>query len=110
MGSILASPGGPFWLFFELWGENLEILILTDSPSENLDFQGSGGLPGTISGAKNCSQNDMEAKSAQKPAPGVQKSLLERSWRASRAEKKNFGNFQKRPRGILEPLRGDYTL
>ena len=48
LGSILASPGAPFWLFFELWGENLEILILTDSPSENLDFQGSGGLPGLI--------------------------------------------------------------
>ena len=43
------SPlGAPFGLFFELWGENLEILILTDSLSENLDFQGSGGLPGLI--------------------------------------------------------------
>ena len=66
------------------------------------DFQGSGSLPGTIFGAQNRFKNDMEAKSAQKPAPGVQKPLPERSWRASGAEQKNFGNFQKRPRGILE--------
>ena len=85
--------GAPFWealglilaLLLAIGVENAKISNFANSPHENLDFQGSGGLPGSIFGAKNRYKNDMEAKSAQKPAPGVQKSLPERSWRASGA-------------------------
>ena len=99
----------PFWealglilaLLLAIGVENAKISNFANSPHENLDFQGSGGLPGSIFGAKNRYRKDMEAKSAQKPAPRPSKSLPERSWRASGA-KKNFGSFQKRPRGILE--------
>ena len=68
----------PFWeplglilaLRLAIGVENAKISIFANSPHENLDFQGSGGLPGSIFGAKNRYKNDMEAKSAQKPAPG----------------------------------------
>ena len=60
-----------------------------------------GASRGSILEPKNRYRNDLEALSAQKPAPGVQESLPERSWRASGPPPKN-GNFQKRPRGVLE--------
>ena len=68
--------------------ENEKILMFANRPHENLDFQGSGGLPGSIFRAKSRYKNNMDAKSAQRPAPGPSKSLPERSWRASRAPKK----------------------
>ena len=64
--------------------QNAKISIFANSPRES----GFWGPLGSIFGAKNRYKNGMEAKSAQKPAPGVQKSLPERSWRASGAEKK----------------------
>ena len=67
-------------------GAKKKVLELPGAPRENF-------------GAKNRYINVMEAKSAQKPAPGVQKSLPERSWEPP-GPKKNFGNFQKRPRII----------
>ena len=86
----------PFWealglilaLLLAIGVENAKISNFANSPHENLDFQGSGGLPGSIFGAKNRYRKDMEAKSAQKPAPRPSKSLPERSWRASGAKKK----------------------
>ena len=88
----------PFWealglilaLLLAIGVENAKISNFANSPHENLDFQGSGGLPGSIFGAKNRYRKDMEAKSAQKPAPRPSKSLPERSWRASGAQKKTL--------------------
>ena len=84
----------PFWerlgiiltLLLAVGVENAKISIFANIPHENLDFQGSGGLPGSIFGAKNRYRKEMEAKSAQKPAPRPSKSLPERSWRASGAQ------------------------
>ena len=68
--------------------QNAKISIFANSPHENLDFQGSGGLPGGIFGTKNRSKNKLEAKTARTHTPGASKSLPERSWRASGAQKK----------------------
>ena len=67
--------------------QNAKISIFANSPHENLDFQGSGGLPGGIFGAKNRSNNDMKAKSISTHTPGPSKLLPERCWRVSGAQK-----------------------
>ncbi len=95
----------PFWealglilaLLLAIGVENAKISNFANSPHENLDFQGSGGLPGSIFGAKNRYRKDMEAKSAQKPAPRPSKSLPERSWRASGAKKTELWELPKAP-------------
>ena len=45
---------------------NAKTSNFANSPHENVDFQGSGGLPGFIFGAKNRYRKDMEAKTAQR--------------------------------------------
>ena len=88
----------PFWealglilaLLLAIGVENAKISNFANSPHENLDFQGSGGLPGSIFGAQNRSKNDLEAKNAPKSAPGPSKSPPERSWRASGPQKKTL--------------------
>ena len=82
-GSILA-PFCP--LLGCLWGpclaiflERAKISFFANSPHENLDFQGSGSLPGGIFGTKNRSKNKLEAKTARTHTPGASKSLPERS-------------------------------
>ena len=92
------SLGPPFWeplglivaLRLAIGVENAKISIFANSPHENLDFQGSGGLPGTIFGAKNRSKNKLEAKTARTHVPEPPKSLPERSWRPSGGKKKTL--------------------
>ena len=57
-------------VFGDVFFEPRDYLKNATLPHENLDFQGSGGLPGSIFGAKNRYKNDMEAKSARKHVPG----------------------------------------
>ena len=88
----------PFWeplglilaLRLAIGVENAKISIFANTPHENLDFEGSGGLPGTIFGAKNRSKNKLEAKTARTHVPEPPKSLPERSWRPSGGEKKTL--------------------
>ena len=62
----------PFWeplevilaLLLALGVENAKISKFANSPYENLDFQGSGGLSGHLFGAQSCPKNKLEAKSA----------------------------------------------
>ena len=58
--------------------QNAIISIFANGPHENLDFQGSGGLPGGIFGTKNRSKNKLEAKTARTHTPGASNSLPER--------------------------------
>ena len=82
--------------------EKAKISNFANSPHENLDFQGSGGLPGSIFGAKNRYRKGMEAKGAQEPAPRPSKSLPERSWRASGAQKKTLVASKGAPERIFQ--------
>ena len=50
--------------------EITKISNFANSLHENLDFQGSEGLSGSIFGAKNRSGNELEAKSAHTHVPG----------------------------------------
>ena len=88
LGSILGAPGVLLALLWARGVENAKISKFANTPHENLDFEGSGGLPGTIFGAKNRSKNKLEAKTARTHVPEPPKSLPERSWRASGVEKK----------------------
>ena len=90
LGSILGAPGAHFGPPFGDRRSKCENLNFANSPHENLDFQGSGGLPGGIFGTKNRSKNKLEAKPARTHTPGASKSLPERSWRASGAQKKTL--------------------
>ena len=91
-------PGGPFWeplglilaLRLAIGVENAKMSIFANTPHENLDFEGSGGLPGTIFGAKNRSRTKLEAKTTRTHVPEPPKSLPERSWRPSGGEKKTL--------------------
>ena len=89
--------------------QNAKISIFANSPHENLDFQGSGGLPGGIFGTKNRSKNKLEAKTARTHTPGASKSLPERSWRPSGAPKKTLvtskSGLGKFPSHFLPPLK-----
>ena len=93
-GALWASFWEPLGLILALrlaiGVENAKMSIFANSPHENLDFEGSGGLPGTIFGAKNRSRNKLEAKTARTHVPEPPKSLPERSWRASGGEKKTL--------------------
>ena len=93
-GALWAPCWEPLGLFLALrlatGVQNGKISFFANSPHENLDFQGSGGLPGGIFGTKNRSKNKLEAKTARTHTPGASKSLPERSWRASGAPQKNF--------------------
>ena len=87
--------------------ENAKMSIFANTPHENLDFEGSGGLPGTIFGAKNRSKNKLEAKTARTHVPEPPKSLPERSWRPSGGEKKTLvtskSGLEEFPSHLLPP-------
>ena len=85
----------PFWealglilaLLLAIGVENAKISNFAKSPHENLDFQGSGGLPGSIFGAKNRYRNGSQ----------------------ERAEASSE-TFKIAARALLESLRGPNTL
>ena len=97
MGSILASLGAPFWLFFELWSENLEIsknLVFLNCFS--MIFEGSGTSRGSF----------LEPKALPKTAQTPRHIFRDQKWLPNRfpsalgeppGPKKKSWNFQERP-------------
>lgn len=108
MGEISSFQGArrPLWArFWEPLGvilalllalglENAKISIFANSPHEYLDFQGSGGLPGSIFWSRKSSEKRPGSQERAEARSGPPKSLPERSCRASGAPKKTLVTSQ----------------
>ena len=78
--------------------QNAKISIFANGPHENLDFQGSGGHFWNQKPVQKQARSEDRAHAHSRSLKIASRALLE----SLRGPKKNFGNFQKRPRGILE--------